>query len=142
MDSKKPSDLAERVVVRTPEGMRERLNDVARQNGRSANAEAVKALEAWLAHDPETEPAFVRLPERLRERVTSSASLAGRSVLEEIAIRLADSFGPVASPHIGSEQTELRAEIRDAVHEAIEGLLGNPEKLKLLRIRSRNSDGD
>lgn len=42
--TKPPSDLAEKIVVRLPNGMRDRLADVARANGRSVNAEVVARL--------------------------------------------------------------------------------------------------
>ena len=140
MDNKKPSDLANRVVVRTPDGMRQRLNDLARANGRSANAEAIKAFEAWLDHGGEAYPAYARLPETLRQRIEAAAGLNGRSLLDEITARLGDSFAPVAARHVEGEHISLRAEIRDAMHEAIEGLIADPEKLKALRGNLKRDD--
>ncbi|MGI4769971.1 MAG: Arc family DNA-binding protein [Janthinobacterium lividum] len=142
MDDRKPSDLVDRIVVRTPDGMRDRLNEVARANGRSANAEAVKALDAWLTQDTQVERVFVRLPERVRERVDAAARLNGRSALDEIVARVADSFSPIASHHGESAQLHLRAEIRDAMHEVIEGLIGDPQKLKLLGYTPPKRDSD
>ena len=140
MDDKKPSDLANRVVVRTPDGMRQRLNDLARSNGRSANAEAIKALEAWLGHGDEAQPAYARLPELLRQKIETAASLNGRSLLDEIAARLADSFAPVAARHVEGDHISLRAEIRDAMHEAIEEMITDLEKLKALRGSLKQDD--
>ena len=45
MSEKFPSRLAEKIVVRLPDGMRDRLAAAAKVNGRSANAEVVARLE-------------------------------------------------------------------------------------------------
>lgn len=131
MDERKPSDLAERVVVRTPNGMRERLNDLARQNGRSANAEAVKALEAWLFPQNQAAPARFALPDRLLDLVSRAAKRNHRSVFDEIVDRLTSTF--TDAPTEGG--LDLRAEIRDAMQKAVEDLLADPERLKLIGAR-------
>lgn len=132
MDDRKPSDIADRVVVRTPEGMRERLNELARVNGRSANAEAVKALEAWLLPGHQTEPAFVRLTDELWHKVSRAARDNKRGVVDEILVRLAATFDE--GPNEGG--SSLRAEIRSAMHEAVEDLLSDPERLRRLGYKS------
>jgi hypothetical protein len=43
-----PSSTAERIIVRLPDGMRDRLADLAKLNNRSTNAEVVVALQRWL----------------------------------------------------------------------------------------------
>lgn len=43
-----PSRLAEKIVVRLPDGMRDRLKTRAEANGRSVNSEVILALQAWL----------------------------------------------------------------------------------------------
>jgi hypothetical protein len=48
MSDRYPSQLAEKIVVRCPDGLRDQIAALARANGRSANAEAVMALEAWV----------------------------------------------------------------------------------------------
>lgn len=130
----------DKMVIRLPDGLRDRFAELARANGRSANAEAIKAFEAWLDHGGEGFPAYARLPEGLRQRIEAAAGLNGRSLLDEIAARLADSFAPVAERHVEVEHISLRAEIRDAMHEAIEGLIADPEKLKALRGSPKQDD--
>ena len=49
MAEKYPSELAEKIVVRLPDGMRGRLTEAAKENRRSVNAEVVAALERWLS---------------------------------------------------------------------------------------------
>ena len=51
-----PSQKADRIMVRLPEGMRDRLNAAAKANGRSANAEVVLALDAWLSAERSIAP--------------------------------------------------------------------------------------
>ena len=46
---KHPSDLAERFQVRMPTGLRDRIAEAAKGNGRSMNSEIVARLEASLA---------------------------------------------------------------------------------------------
>lgn len=41
-----PSELQDRFIIRFPEGMRDRIAEVAKGNGRSMNAEIVARLEA------------------------------------------------------------------------------------------------
>jgi hypothetical protein len=44
-DSRRPSDLADKMMMRLPPGMRERIADAAKVAGRSMNAEVVARLE-------------------------------------------------------------------------------------------------
>lgn len=46
--SKAPSRSQDQFIVRLPEGMRDRLKELADENRRSMNAEMVMALTAWL----------------------------------------------------------------------------------------------
>jgi hypothetical protein len=48
-----PSDLADKFMLRMPEGMRDRIAKAAKVNGRSMNAEIVQTLEDH--YPPETE---------------------------------------------------------------------------------------
>ena len=43
-----PSEMQERIIVRLPDGMRDRLAELAKSNNRSVNAEVVSCLEALL----------------------------------------------------------------------------------------------
>ncbi|WP_281502989.1 Arc family DNA-binding protein [Ancylobacter crimeensis] len=65
-----PSDLADKVMLRLPDGMRDRLAEAARENGRSMNAEIVSRLEKSLDQ-------FKTL-EQLVEEVEQSRELWGR----------------------------------------------------------------
>jgi hypothetical protein len=44
-----PSEMQERIIVRLPDGMRDRLAELAKSNNRSVNAEVVNCLEALLS---------------------------------------------------------------------------------------------
>lgn len=46
-----PSETQERFIVRFPDGMRDRIADVAKMNNRSMNAEIVARLQASMATD-------------------------------------------------------------------------------------------
>lgn len=48
MSERFPSDATARLVVRCGDDLRDRINALAKTNGRSANTEAIKALEAWV----------------------------------------------------------------------------------------------
>ena len=128
----------DKIIVRLPDGMRERLNELASVNGRSANAEAVQALQAWLLPGHQVEPAFVRLPDELWHKLSRAARDNKRGVVAEILARLAGTFDD------GTEEggISLRAEIRSAMHEAIEDLLADPEMLKRLGYAPPKRDDD
>lgn len=49
-----PSDLAPKFLLRLPEGLRERIGDSAKSNGRSMNAELVARLLASYGEDGDT----------------------------------------------------------------------------------------
>ena len=130
-DSRHVASL-DKIILRLPDGLRDRLGELAKANGRSANAEAVKALEAWLLPNPQIEPAFVRLTDELWIKVGRAAKRSRRSIVQEIIDRLAGTFSDDRPEGIAGEGIDLRAEIRNAMNEAIEGLLADPEKLKRL----------
>ena len=50
-----PSDQADKVLVRMPDGMRDRLKEVAKANNRTLNAEIVARLERSFTADKEVE---------------------------------------------------------------------------------------
>ena len=118
----------DKIILRLPDGMRERLNELARQNGRSANAEAVQALQAWLLPDHQVEPAFIRLTDEMWHRVSRAARDNQRSVVVEVVERLASTF----SDEPAQSGLDLRTEIRSAMQEAVEDLLADPERLRRL----------
>lgn len=45
VEKKKKSDLADKFIIRMPDGLRDRIAEAAFKNGRSMNAEVVAALE-------------------------------------------------------------------------------------------------
>lgn len=49
-EEKYPSELADRFIVRFPAGMRDRIAEEARKNGRSMNSEIIARLEASFEH--------------------------------------------------------------------------------------------
>lgn len=56
---KYPSERAERFLVRLPDGMRDRLAEEAKRNGRSMNSEAVARLAMTFGEAPAAAPADV-----------------------------------------------------------------------------------
>ena len=133
----------DKIILRLPDGLRDRLGELAKANGRSANAEAVKALEAWLLPNSQTEPAFVRLTDELWSKVGKAAKKSRRSIVEEIIARLDGTFSDRPPEGAPGEGVDLRAEIRIAMQEAVQGLLSHPERLKQLGLaKSKGSEGD
>jgi hypothetical protein len=49
-----PSEAQDRFIVRLPDGMRDRIAEAARQNGRSMNAEIVNTLMGYYPPAPST----------------------------------------------------------------------------------------
>lgn len=142
MSDPRPARDLDKIILRLPDGLRERLGELARVNGRSANAEAVKALEAWLLPHRQVEPAFMRLTDELWDKAGRAAARNKRGIVEEIIARLEVSF---ADPHIEDlpdNAVDLRAEIREAMHEAVEGLLADPERLRRLGYAPPKREGD
>ena len=142
MTDSRPALSLDKVILRLPDGMRDRLNELARVNGRSANAEAVQALQAWLLPDHQIESAFVRLIDEMWHKVRRAARRNKRGVVEEILHRLASTFQDEPAGGSTSESLDLRAEIRSAMHEAVEGLLANPERLKRLGYTPSKRGGE
>ncbi|ARP89798.1 hypothetical protein CAL14_05440 [Bordetella genomosp. 9] len=66
----------DQVTVRLPPGMRDKINEIAAQNGRSANAEIVARLERSL--DPLQSPDAEALRQIVREEVRAALSQAKR----------------------------------------------------------------
>lgn len=58
-----PSDVADKFLLRLPDGMRERIAEAAKANGRSMNAEIAARLEESFGktHGPDWAEAFERL---------------------------------------------------------------------------------
>lgn len=58
-----PSSVQDRYIVRFPDGMRERIKQVAKANGQSLNAAIVVALEAAYPAPPEADPYVAMIEE-------------------------------------------------------------------------------
>lgn len=134
--------MLDKIIVRLPDGLRDRLGELAQVNGRSANAEAVKALEAWLLPDAQTEPAFVRLTDELWRKLGRAAKRNKRGIVDEIIDRLTGTFSDLPTHNLSESDLDLRAEIRTAVHEAMQGLFSSPEKLERIGHTLPRSDDD
>lgn len=63
-----PSDIADKFMLRMPDGMRERLKDEAAKSGRSMNAEIVSRLQMTLngGEDPDVARGLKMLSEQNR----------------------------------------------------------------------------
>ncbi len=83
-----PSDLADKVMLRLPPGMRDRIAVAARETGRSMNAEIVSRLEKSLDQ-------FKTL-EQLVAEVEQSRELWGR--VEELERKLRELTREVRNP--------------------------------------------
>ncbi len=64
-----PSRKLEQYIVRFPDGMRDRIKDAAKDNGRSMNAEIISRLEASFAKPDETEFDEHELSEAVKKAV-------------------------------------------------------------------------
>lgn len=77
-----PSQDADRINFRVPDGLRERLKDVAATNGRSMNAEIVARLEASFDVPRALDPEIARLidgyvNQKVTDRLTEIARQIG-----------------------------------------------------------------
>lgn len=63
-----PSRTLDQFVVRFPDGMRDKISDLAKQNGRSMNAEIIARLEQSFSRAPVSGASFDEMISRLDER--------------------------------------------------------------------------
>lgn len=101
---------AEQVMVRLPDGMRERLKDIAAVNGRSMNAEIIERLEQSFKDWPK-----INLPAKLiariqRARIDRRMSLERE--IEDIVINTIEKALP--------DQGALHGELLDILYSALE----------------------
>ena len=92
-----PSRLLDRFVIRLPDGMRERIAELAKSSGRSMNAEIVVRLERSLKGND------LVLPAPVREALVLAAQENGRSVGDEILERL---LATLAHPEVLGHRAE------------------------------------
>lgn len=110
MTNRAPSDKADKIIIRLPDGMRERLQTRAAANGRSMTAEVVGILSAAFG-DP-NEKAIESLLSELR-RVDRQRGLLLASV-EELDIRQ-DAILAELTSMIGPDTFDQKsAEVREA----------------------------
>lgn len=132
MTDSRPAATLDKVILRLPDGLRDRLNELARVNGRSANAEAVQALQAWLFPQNRGTPTFFALPDELLDMISRAAKRSHRSTHEEIVARLTDTFDEEPSESSPEAGLDIRSEIRSAMYEAVEDLLADTDLMKRL----------
>lgn len=77
MPEKYPSELADRFIVRLPDGMRDRISEAAKAAGRSMNAEIVSRLQSTF------EPHLRMSPEAV-ESLRTVLDDHGRRIAEEL----------------------------------------------------------
>ncbi len=82
-----PSDNVDKLLLRFPEGMRDRIKDAAKKSGRSMNAEVVHRLANSLDH-PRFEDFALGLGEELDFDLMLAAEQSGRSLRDELIYRL------------------------------------------------------
>ncbi|WP_370445825.1 MULTISPECIES: Arc family DNA-binding protein [Cronobacter] len=70
------------VNLRLPEDLKNRIAELAESNGRSANAEMVAAIEAWVKKSPKQEPVKVDV-EALTRKVEKLESVV-MQVIQEV----------------------------------------------------------
>lgn len=69
-DKKRPIQPNDKYIVRFPDGMRDRIAEIAKENGRSMNAEIVARLEESLAKESElTQESIAALLQQQEERL-------------------------------------------------------------------------
>ena len=82
VEEKYPSEVADRFMVRMPDGMRDRIAREAERNGRSMNAEIVLRLQNSLDQRPNIQWAAGSAP---LDMVSRNRPLVDSSQLEELA---------------------------------------------------------
>jgi predicted DNA-binding protein len=77
-----PSDQADRFLLRLPPGMRERIAEIAKESGRSMNAEIIARLERSLEADSDFElmKDLVAEHENRLEEIEKAFKRLGRNV--------------------------------------------------------------
>lgn len=125
-----PSDTQDRFIVRLPDGMRDRIAELAKQNGRSMNTEVVKRLEWALALVGEptvapVPPVVGDIPFAMAQDIKQLADAAGVPFEEMLARIFLAGLHPTAPQVLclnimpGATTKELRAALeasKDIAH--------------------------
>ncbi|WP_319568277.1 Arc family DNA-binding protein [Cohaesibacter marisflavi] len=84
-----PSRKLEQYIVRFPDGMRDRIKDAAKQNGRSMNAEIIHRLEGSLAIEYPGEEAEIEEILQMVEDAAVSLASEPKTKEEDVAMTIA-----------------------------------------------------
>lgn len=123
-----PSDVADKVLVRMPDGMRDRLKELGKVNKRTLNAEIIARLEASMSQQPQVQTGLLPQFQMVNSGVQLADTAAKLVLIEKPDVKSADSFelliktleatlkvGQVAP---GADPTEAHGEL-DGVAEAL-----------------------
>ncbi|MBY3268641.1 Arc family DNA-binding protein [Rhizobium laguerreae] len=110
-----PSRGSDQFVLRFPEGLRDRIREIADRNGRSMNAEIIMRLEDSLAKSgfddldrgSESQAGFIELPAGISEEQFAAAlNEANRQALGVALKRLGVVVRPVSRSTEGSSEND------------------------------------
>ncbi|HWT21670.1 MAG TPA: Arc family DNA-binding protein [Variovorax sp.] len=118
-----PSDVADKFVVRFPDGMRDQISKAAKASGRTMNAEVIARLRDSLSGGS------VQLPDEIREEIDKAARTHGWPFESEVLHRLVDSFREK------TEEQQLRWTLEEA-RAKIEHLWHRIAQLQETEVRS------
>ncbi len=105
-----PSDVADKFMLRLPDGMRDRIKLAAERNGRSMNAEIVRALENAF---PE-EPSIDDVAQDIIEAIRVLRIFKGKALLMNLADQLDHLMLDL------SRERDAPSEVKDAAIQHIE----------------------
>lgn len=130
-----PSDAADKVLVRMPDGMRDKLKAHAKSNNRTMNAEIIDRLEAHLSANAPDQAAAAALPNLNAQLTLQHASLQ----LAEVACELLASELPKAKNGATFRALQnaiaagLQAAAKDAPNSTDQSIAATTEALEKLR---------
>lgn len=84
MNDQHPSRELDKVIIRLPDGMKERIRRVAAENGRSVNAELVTLLDRTYPPETKLDECIQEIASIIGKQPASSQDEAWRSVIEKI----------------------------------------------------------
>lgn len=133
MPQESESRALDKVIVRLPDGMRDKLKEAASANGRSMNAEIVARLENSFSIDAVEKDFFSKftnirffmdvLPAGLAARIRAAAKARKRSPKEEVVQALEAAYPPPANQTLGEIIATLEAITKSTDDENMQMLL-------------------
>lgn len=84
MSDQHPSRELDKVIIRLPDGMKERIRRVATEHGRSVNAELVMLLERTYPPETKLEECVHEIADLIGKLPTENRDEAWRSVFEKL----------------------------------------------------------